>query len=216
MESKAKLKKRGFLEQQGGYTLHFCIPAGQLSAREITAMAEIAQKYGTGQINLTARQSIKIPFISYQDIEKVEEEIEKANLKIAVYGRSISNITACPGSPVCKNSCIETGKLAKNLDNSLDKEKFPGFVKIGIVGCENNCLKAIKNDICIIGKTRDGKDVEYRLEFPQLDKREKEIVVKNEEQLVGKIRYFFQLYEENAVPKEKFSDVMKKIFEKNI
>lgn len=152
MENKAELKKRGFLQQQEGYTLHFCVPAGQLMSEQIKAMVEIADKYGTGQINLTARQSVKIPFIAYENIQKAEEEIQKANLKILAYGRSISNITACPGSPICKNSCIDTRKLAKLLDEAFEGEELSCLVKIGVVGCKNNCLKGIKNDICIIGK----------------------------------------------------------------
>lgn len=238
MESKAELKKRGFLRQQEGYTLHFCVPAGQLMSRQIKAMAEIADKYGTGQINLTARQSVKIPFIAYEDIKKVEEEIQKANLKIAAYGRSISNITACPGSPTCKNSYVETGKLAKVLDETLAKEKLSCLVKIGVVGCKNHCLKGIKNDICIIGKPvyekdRDkmkredtnpisigsqntGEKIEYYIELSQLDMKGKKLVAKNEEQLLEKIRSLFRLYEENATPKEKFSDVMRKVLDKNI
>lgn len=253
MESKAELKKRGFLKQQEGYTLHFCVPAGQLMAGQIKAMAEIADKYGTGQINLTVRQSIKIPFIAYEDIGKVEEEIQKADLKIAAYGRSISNITACPGSPTCKNSCIDTGKLATVLDEALAKDKLPCLVKIGIVGCKNNCLKGIKNDICIIGEPVYEKDIEtmkrealnnistndiatnntamnnisienediekkieYRIELSQLDMENKKIVVENEEQLVEKIRSLFRLYEENAILREKFSDVMRKILDKKM
>ncbi len=238
MESKEELKNRGFLEQQEGYTLHFCVPAGQLTAGQIKTMAEIADKYGKGQINLTARQSVKIPFIAYKDIKKVEEEIQKVDLKIAAYGRSISNITACPGSPICKNSFVETGTLAKLLDETLAKEKLPCFVKIGIAGCKNNCLKGIKNDICIIGKRVYEKDADkmkredknnilienknikekimYYIEFSQINRKGKKLVAENEEQLLEIIRTLFQLYKENAVPKEKFSDVIEKILEKNI
>lgn len=238
MENKAELKKRGFLKQQEGYTLHFCVPAGQLTSRQIKVMAEIADKYGRGQINLTARQSVKIPFIAYEDIKKVEEEIQKANLKIAVYGRSIGNITACPGSPTCKNSYIETGKLAQLLEEALAEEKLSCFVKIGIVGCKNHCLKGIKNDICIIGKPLYEKDtdrvkkedtnnisiesedtrekIEYCIELSQLDMKGKKLVAENKEQLLEKIKILFRLYEENAAPKEKFSDVMRKILDKEI
>lgn len=149
----ATLKKGGFMrqKQKDHFSLRLSVVGGQVSTEQLVAITEVAQKYGHGYIHLTSRQGIEIPFIRLQDIDEVKEALAKGGAKPGVCGPRVRTITACQGADVCPNGCIETEKLAGELNDRYFGKELPHKFKFGITGCQNNCLKAEENDLGIKG-----------------------------------------------------------------
>ncbi len=152
----ATLKKGGFMrqKQKNHFSLRLAVVGGQISTEQLVAVTEVAQKYGHGYVHLTSRQGIEIPFIKLEDIDEVKDALAKGGAVPGVCGPRVRTITACQGSAVCPNGCIETEELAKELNDRYFGLELPHKFKFGVTGCQNNCLKAEENDLGIKGGVR--------------------------------------------------------------
>lgn len=145
-------------KQKGFGSLRLAVVGGNLTAKNIQTVAEVAEKYGKGYVHMTSRQGIEIPFIKVEDLEKVKEELAAGGVQTGVCGPRVRTVTACQGSEICPSGCIDTYTLAKELDERYFGRELPHKFKFGVTGCQNNCLKAEENDVGIKG----GMTVEYK------------------------------------------------------
>ncbi|MBR1422807.1 MAG: 4Fe-4S binding protein [Ruminococcus sp.] len=149
----AALKKGGFMrqKQKNNFSLRLRVVGGNVTAKQIAKVAEVAQKYGEGYVHLTSRQSIEIPFIKLDDIDEVKAALAEGGVEPGVCGPRVRTVTACQGSEICPSGCIDTYAIAKELDERYYARELPHKFKFGITGCQNNCLKAEENDLGIKG-----------------------------------------------------------------
>lgn len=152
----ATLKKGGFMrqKQKDHFSLRLSVVGGQVTTEQLAAITEVANEYGHGYIHLTSRQGIEIPFIKLEDIDKVKNALARGGASPGVCGPRVRTITACQGSAVCPNGCIETEELARELNDRYFGQELPHKFKFGVTGCQNNCLKAEENDLGIKGGVR--------------------------------------------------------------
>ena len=152
----ATLKKGGFMKQKqkDHFSLRLSVVGGQVTAEQLVAITDVAKKYGRGYIHLTSRQGVEIPYIKLEDIDAVKDALAEGGVSPGVCGPRVRTITACQGSAVCPNGCIETEDLAKELNERYFGKELPHKFKFGITGCQNNCLKAEENDLGIKGGVR--------------------------------------------------------------
>lgn len=87
----AALKKGGFMrqKQKNCFSMRLKVVGGQVTAKQLATVAEIADKYGHGYVHLTSRQGIEIPFIQLDDIDAVKEEMAKGNVEGGTFGNDI-------------------------------------------------------------------------------------------------------------------------------
>ena len=147
------LKKAGFMRQRQdkNFSLRLGIVGGTVTAEQLAIITEVSKKYGQGYIHLTSRQGIEIPYIKYEDINAVKEELSKGNVYPGASGPRVRTITACQGNAICQNACIDTQEIAKILYERYYGRNLPHKFKLGVTGCKNNCLKAEENDVGIKG-----------------------------------------------------------------
>lgn len=152
----ALLKKGGFMrqKQKNNFSLRLRVVGGNLTAKQLAKIAEVAEKYGDGHVHLTSRQSVEIPFIKLDQIEEVKDALAEGEVSPGVCGPRVRTITACQGSAICPGGCIDTYALAKELDERYYAKELPHKFKFGITGCRNNCLKSEENDVGIKGGIR--------------------------------------------------------------
>lgn len=148
-----ELKKGGFMKQvqKDRFSLRLRVVGGQLKAEHLKKVSEIAEKFGSGYIHMTSRQSLEIPFIKLQDVETVKKELSSAGLQPGACGPSVRTITACQGNAICPSGLINTTDIAKEFDERYYARELPHKFKLGITGCRNNCLKAEENDLGVKG-----------------------------------------------------------------
>ncbi len=147
------LKKGGFMrqKQKDNFSMRLRVVAGRVTAEQLKAVYDIANRFGKGYVHLTARQGIEIPFIRLQDLDEVKKALVDGGLEQGACGARVRTVTACQGSAICPNGLIETQELADKLDARYFGKDLPHKFKLGITGCKNNCLKAEENDLGIKG-----------------------------------------------------------------
>lgn len=149
----AALKKGGFMrqKQKNMFSLRLQVVGGELTAENLKKISEVAEKYGKGYVHLTSRQGVEIPFINFNDIEEVKEQLSLGGCKPGVCGPRVRTVTACQGNAVCPSGNIDTKKIADELNERYFGRELPHKFKFGVTGCQNNCLKAEENDVGIKG-----------------------------------------------------------------
>lgn len=149
----AVLKKGGFMrqKQKNNFSLRLRVVGGNLTAKQLSKIAEVAEKFGDGHVHLTSRQSVEIPFIKLEQIDEVKNALAEGDVEPGVCGPRVRTITACQGEAICPSGCIDTYALAKELDDRYFARELPHKFKFGITGCQNNCLKSEENDVGIKG-----------------------------------------------------------------
>ncbi len=149
----ASLKRGGFMlqKQKDCFSLRLHIVGGHVSASQLAHIAKTAERFGDGYVHLTSRQSVEIPFIRLDEIDEVKTFLNEGDLAPGASGARVRTITACQGAAICPGGNIDTYALAKELDERYFDKQLPHKFKIGITGCQNNCLKSEENDIGIKG-----------------------------------------------------------------
>ena len=152
----ATLKRGGFMrqKQKNRFSLRLHVVGGALSADDMRAIGDIADRYGNGQLHLTARQGVEIPFVRLEDVEEIRAELAKVGLRPGVCGPRARTVTACQGNKVCPSGNIDTQDIARKLDERYYGVELPHKFKFGCTGCHNNCLKAEENDVGVKGSCR--------------------------------------------------------------
>ena len=158
----ATLKKGGFMrqKQKNNFSLRLRVVGGQMTAKQLAKVAEVADQFGHGYVHFTSRQGVEIPFIKLDDIDAVKAALAEGEVQPGVCGPRVRTITACQGAETCPNGCIDTENLAVELDQRYFGRDLPHKFKFGITGCQNNCLKAGENDVGIKG----GVQVQWQSE----------------------------------------------------
>lgn len=145
-------------KQKNNFSLRLRVVGGNLTAKQLAKIAEVAENFGDGYVHLTSRQSVEIPFIKLDDVENVKAALAEGDVEPGVCGPRVRTITACQGQAICPSGCIDTYSLAKELDDRYFAKELPHKFKFGITGCQNNCLKSEENDLGIKG----GIKVDWR------------------------------------------------------
>ncbi len=128
---------------------------GYISADESRAIADAAEKFGSGKLAMTTRLTVEIQKVPYTNIEPMLEYLEKFGLESGGTGPKVRPIVACKGTS-CQFGLIDTFGLSKKIHEHFYKGyrnvKLPHKFKIAVGGCPNNCVKPDLNDIGVVGQ----------------------------------------------------------------
>ncbi|HEY5998965.1 MAG TPA: 4Fe-4S binding protein [bacterium] len=148
-----ELKRGGVMrqEREDRFLVRLHLVAGTLDGAQARAVAEAAERFGSGALHLTSRQGIEIPDVPSGALVALKAFLAARGIGFGVCGPTVRGVVACQGRGVCPNGVIETLNLAGDLDRTFFGAPAPHKFKIGISGCANNCLKAEENDLGVKG-----------------------------------------------------------------
>jgi|TARA_Y100000031_G_scaffold156102_1_gene209262 dissimilatory sulfite reductase (desulfoviridin) alpha/beta subunit len=68
-----ELKSGGFIKQtqENLFAVRLRCPGGKLTSQQLRKAAELAEKYGQGEVHNSFRQSVEIPYVHYQHFNAV-------------------------------------------------------------------------------------------------------------------------------------------------
>lgn len=146
-------------KQAGLHYLGVAVPVGQLTPRQLETVANIADKYGSGEIRLTVWQNFIIPNIPGTFLETVKKEIQRSGLQWQ-QSNLASGVVACTGNAYCKFSSTGTKAHALELIQYLEHRlKLDVPVNIHFTGCPHSCAQHYIGDIGLLGvKTSDRRE----------------------------------------------------------
>jgi dissimilatory sulfite reductase (desulfoviridin) alpha/beta subunit len=144
------LKSGGFIKQTQPdlFTVRLRCPGGKLTSAQLQKAAEIADKYGRGEVHTSFRQSIEIPYVHYRHIEAIAAEVKEGDWSIASCGPRIRVPTACAGCTWNPNGLMDTQAMCLEVDRRYfgtltGHHKF----KISFSGCPIDCARTREMDL---------------------------------------------------------------------
>jgi ferredoxin-nitrite reductase len=148
-------------QRQAGLSyLGVVLPVGRLTALQLRNVAEIADRFGSGELRLTVWQNIIIPNIPRERLDDAKGAIESAGLH-----HSASNLrgglVACTGSAGCKFAAADTKHHALETVRRLESRlTLDQPLNIHLTGCQHSCAQHYLGDIGLLAtKVEVGDDL---------------------------------------------------------
>lgn len=130
-------------QKQPGYVaLGIKVLLGDFYTDKARLLANLVQKYAAGELRLSLRQNILIPFVKEENVEFFYTELKKLGFAEAGYNKAL-DITACPGTDTCNLGIASSTGIAEELERVI-KTEYPDYINnedvvIKISGCMNAC-----------------------------------------------------------------------------
>ena len=136
---------------------------GRITAEQMQAAADLADRYASGELRATNMQNLIVVNVPRLNADGLAKELDAIGLKVG--GSAFFRGTvACSGTEFCKLAITETKSFARWLVEELE-ERLPGFdqhLKLHVTGCPNSCGQHWIADVGIDGKKMkvDGRIVD--------------------------------------------------------
>lgn len=129
-------------KQSGFVAIGIKVLLGDFYTDKARSLADLVQKYAAGEIRLSLRQNILIPFVKEEAIPFFYRELKKMGFAEAGYNKAL-DITACPGTDTCNLGIASSTGIAEELERVI-KAEYPQYIDnpdvvIKISGCMNAC-----------------------------------------------------------------------------
>jgi sulfite reductase (ferredoxin) len=140
-------------KQPGLFYVGAAVLRGRITAEQMRATAELADRCASGELRTTNMQNLLIVNVPQQNTAALARELDAIGLRpggSAFWRGAI----ACSGSEFCKLAITETKSFSRWLVDELE-ERLPGFeqhLKLHVTGCPNSCGQHWIADIGIEGK----------------------------------------------------------------
>jgi sulfite reductase (ferredoxin) len=150
-------------KQNGLFAVGASVIRGRISPGQLGLAADLAERYGDGNIRTTPMQNLLLVNIPQSAVHAVVSALSAGGLPVQSSAFARGTV-ACTGSEFCKLALTETKGFARWLTEELEG-RFPNFqeqLKLHITGCPNSCGQHWIADIGIEGKKIkvDGKFVD--------------------------------------------------------
>ncbi len=129
-------------KQAGFVAIGIKVLLGDFYTDKARKLAVLVENYAAGEIRLTLRQNILIPYIKESAIAFFYSELHKLGFAEAGYNKAL-DITACPGTDTCNLGIASSTGIAEVLEKVI-REEYPQYISnpdvvIKISGCMNAC-----------------------------------------------------------------------------
>ena len=152
-----RVKGQGFLNNKGTdcFNARILTTNGNVTTDQIRAIAEAADRFGTGRVQFTSRMTVELPGIPYDKIEDFQAFLGEHGLYTGGTGPKVRPVVSCKGT-TCQYGLYDTFGLSEKIHERFylgyHGVKLPHKFKIATGGCPNNCVKPDLNDLGIIGQ----------------------------------------------------------------
>ena len=149
-------------QKQTGYkAIGIKVLLGDFYTDKARTLADLVETYAAGELRLTLRQNIVIPFVREDLIPVVYTELEKLGFTEVGYNKAV-DITACPGTDTCNLGISSSTGIARELETVI-KTEYPTYLNnkdlvIKISGCMNACGQHNMANIGFQGMSIKTKD----------------------------------------------------------
>ncbi len=139
--------------QPGLATVGASVLCGRLTGEQLEAVAELAERFGSGALRLTISQNLVVVDVPYGKTGELARELGQIGLQVeaSTFWRGA---VACTGTEFCKLAIAETKGFTRWLVDELE-ERLPEFdeqLKLHVTGCPNGCGQHWISDIGLEGK----------------------------------------------------------------
>jgi sulfite reductase (NADPH) hemoprotein beta-component len=163
---RAFVKRNVHAHRQDGYKVVFVslkakdIAPGDATAEQMELVADLADRYGFGEIRTTHDQNLVLPDIAEKDVYAVWQKLAEHGLATPNIGL-VTDLICCPGLDFC--SLANAGSIGVNHEiferfDALDYQYDVGPIKLKMSGCMNGCGHHSVGHIGILGVDKKGQE----------------------------------------------------------
>ena len=129
-------------KQEGVVAIGIKVLLGDFYTTDARKLANLVQDFAAGEIRLSLRQNILIPFVKEESVPFFYTELKKLGFVEAGYNKAL-DITACPGTDTCNLGIASSTGIAAELERVI-KAEYPEYINnpdvvIKISGFMNAC-----------------------------------------------------------------------------
>ena len=129
-------------KQEGYVAVGIKVLLGDFYTDKARELAKLVREYAAGEIRLSLRQNILIPYVKEELVPFFYQELKKLGFADAGYNKAL-DITACPGTDTCNLGISSSTGIAAELERVI-KAEYPQYISnpdvvIKISGCMNAC-----------------------------------------------------------------------------
>ncbi len=150
--------------QAGLYYLGATTLRGRFTGDQMIAVADIADRFGSGALRCTNRQNIIVLDVPDGQVDEAAASLRDVGLptEASTFRRGV---ISCTGMEFCKLAIVETKERAAELIEHLERRvgDISGSLRINLNGCPNACAQYQVADIGLqggIARLPDGRRVQ--------------------------------------------------------
>jgi precorrin-3B synthase len=150
--------------QAGLYYLGATTLRGRFTGDQMIAVADIADRFGSGALRCTNRQNIIVLDVPDGQVDEAAASLRDVGLptEASTFRRGV---ISCTGMEFCKLAIVETKERAAELIEHLERRvgDIAGSLRINLNGCPNACAQYQVADIGLqggIARLPDGRRVQ--------------------------------------------------------
>ena len=136
------------------------IAPGDITAEQMDAVAELADRYSFGEVRSTHDQNLVLAEVEQKDVYAVWQALKAQNLATPNIGL-LTDLICCPGLDFCSlanaGSIGVADEIFQRFEN-LDDQYDIGEIKIKMSGCMNGCGHHTVGHIGILGVDKKGEE----------------------------------------------------------
>jgi ferredoxin-nitrite reductase len=137
--------------QAGLHSIGIAIPVGHVRHEQMSALAQLADEFGSGELRTTVWQNVILPNVRSDNLEQACAAIRVIGFDVAA-SAIVGCVVACTGNTGCRFSATDTKSQALALMRHLDEYvKLDLPINIHLTGCPNSCAQHFVADIGLLG-----------------------------------------------------------------
>ncbi len=149
-------------QKQPGYSIVTVrLRLGDISARQLRALAGIVRRYCGGYLRASIEQNLVLRWVRHEHLAALFGELSSVGLAEAEANR-LQDVTSCPGAETCQLGISASRGLARALEARLKEANLSGedvdSVRIKVSGCPNSCGQHHIADIGFFGGAKKVND----------------------------------------------------------
>jgi sulfite reductase (ferredoxin) len=147
--------------QTGVQMIRIKLPYGKVTPQQLITIANVSDKYATGNLHLTTRQDIQLHFVKLADSPALWAELEESDVTLReACGNTVRNVTASPDAGVNPNEPFDVTPYAHALTHFFLRnpicQDMGRKMKIAFTADESDTAMTYFHDIGFIPKIENG------------------------------------------------------------
>jgi sulfite reductase (NADPH) hemoprotein beta-component len=134
-------------------------PPGDITADQMDAVADLADRYSFGQIRSTHHQNLMLADVRQADLYPLWHALKAQKLAAPVIG-TLADMICCPGLDFCSLANASSIDVAAQINEKFDRLDYLydlGELRLNMSGCMNACGHHHVGHIGILGVDKKGE-----------------------------------------------------------
>ncbi|WP_176493922.1 nitrite/sulfite reductase [Cobetia sp. 5-25-4-2] len=133
---------------------------GDVTADQMDAVADLAEKYGFGELRVTHEQNLVLSDVPVDQLENLWKALDALGMANPTVG-TLADMICCPGGDFCSLANAKSIPIAQALQDRFEDLDFLydlGPLDLNISGCMNACGHHHVGNIGILGVDKKGQE----------------------------------------------------------